>query len=520
MLLKALTWWKPISPRWAALRRDWQISFAALAVSWLAGIVIFAADWLAMADQWWNISTFTHVLLIPPIIGWLVWQRWPQLRKIVPQGWWPGLVVFAGALLLWVLGAFGGINLFRQTAVVAMLAATTLALLGPKAGRALAFPLFYMAFLVPFGDELVPSLQLVTAKLTIALVQLTGVPSAIDGVFINTPAGLFEVAAACSGVKFLIAMIAFGVLACHVCFRSWNRRAAFMLLCIVAPILANGIRAWGTVYIAQYIGADAAGGFDHIVYGWFFFALVIALVIAMGWKFFDRDAGAPMTDLPAIEASVLLAWLASYRIAPRTALMVMAALLITAQVWAHFGEKLSAKLPAQTYLPEVTGWHRVNYAPQAWWEPRAHGAEHRLLGRYSDGHGHTVDVFFALYSSQSEGREAGGFGEGALTPESRWQWQSPGPAMADANSERLLYGTSVERLALTTYRTGNLITGSNTRLRLANLIDRIMLRPEPTMMLIVSAEKMRGNQPPEAIAAFRKSTEPLGLWMDHIAGVR
>ena len=68
--------------------------------------------------------------------------------------------------------------------------------------------------------------------------------------------------------------------------------------------------------------------------------------------------------------------------------------------------------------------------------------------------------------------------------------------------------------------TGHVLTGSNARLRLANLADRIMLHPAPTMMLIVSAEKVRGNAPVEAIAAFRKSTDPLGRWMDHIAGIR
>jgi exosortase/archaeosortase family protein len=62
------------------------------------------------------------------------------------------------------------------------------------------------------------------------------------------------VAEACSGVKFLIAMVALGVLVANVCFRSWHRRAAFMALCVAVPILANGVRAWGTIYAAQYVG--------------------------------------------------------------------------------------------------------------------------------------------------------------------------------------------------------------------------------------------------------------------------
>jgi hypothetical protein len=31
-------------------------------------------------------------------------------------------------------------------------------------------------------------------------------------------------------------------------------------------------------------------------YGWFFFAIVIALLMAVGWRFFDRRAGDPLVD--------------------------------------------------------------------------------------------------------------------------------------------------------------------------------------------------------------------------------
>ncbi len=508
------------SPVAAQVPESWRVPLIALAGSWATLILLFRQDWAKMADQWWNISTYTHVLLIPPIIGWLVWQCRAELSRFSPSGWLPGLGLFATSLLLWLLGDLAGLNIVRQTAAVSMLVSATLALLGPMIGRALAFPLFYMLFLVPFGDELVPLLQLVTAKLTIALVQVTGVKATIDGVFINTPAGLFEVAEACSGVKFLIAMIAFGVLACHVCFKGWTRRVTFMVLCVVAPILANGVRAWGTVFIAQHIGADAAGGFDHIVYGWFFFALVIAMVIGIGWRFFDRDAGAPLVDFGAISGSRVLTVSAERRVATRPLLLAMAVIVLGGLTWAAAAERLSARLPNQIFLPEVPGWIREDYRPLVWWEPRASGAAHRLLGRYADAQGHKVDVFFALYSAQSEGSKASGFGEGALTPGSPWQWLAPGPEVALAKSDRLLSKNQIERLALTSYREGDLLTGSSLSLRLATLRNRLLLRSEPTMLLILSAEKSGKNNPPEALAAFRQSTGALDRWMDRIAAAR
>lgn len=503
-----------------ALPAAWRRPLAGLAITWIALILAFIGDWAKMVGHWWNSSTYSHVLLIPPIIAWLVWQRWPELRKLEPSGWSPGLALFAVSLLLWVLAAFAGLDLGRQLGAVAMLMSTALALLGPRVGRALAFPLFYMLFLVPFGDELVPPLQLITAKLTIALIHLTGVPAVIDGVFISTPAGLFEVAEACSGVKFLIAMIAFGVLACHICFTSWKRRAGFMALCIAAPILANGVRAWGTIYVAQIKGAAFATGFDHIIYGWLFFAAVIIMVLAISWRFFDRDPHAPLVDLAAIAASPLLTRIAARKIGLPSALGLITALVIAASAWAFAADRLSAVLPRQVFLPAVPQWQRVNYIPSAWWEPRAAGADHRLLGRYADARGHRVDVFIALYSGQSDGREAGGFGEGALTPESGWAWIAPGPDVAGGKADRLRGKGGAERLTETYYRTGSLTTGSNARLKLANISDRLLLRARPTMLLILSAEKQGAENPEAVIAAFRQSTGSLDDWMDRVARVR
>ncbi|WP_395395149.1 exosortase A [Novosphingobium sp. BL-8A] len=503
-----------------ALPREWRMPFLRVALVWLALVLVFLPDWVAMGRQWWDISTYNHVVLIPPIVGWLVWQRRDELAKLTPFCWWPGLVPCAGAAFLWLLGALSGLDLARQAGAVGLLVSTVPLLLGPRVTAGLLFPLCYMAFLVPFGEELVEILQTVTATITVALTHLSGIEARIDGVFIDTPAGLFEVAEACSGVKFLIAMVAFGTLAANVCFVSWRRRGLFMLACAIVPILANGVRAWATIFAAQFVGAEKASGFDHIVYGWIFFALVLAAVISGGWRFFDRPLDMPMIDAQAIEANPLLARFGDARIPAFPALGALTGLVVAALLWAHAAERLMAPLPARIELPEVTGWHRVDYAPALWWEPRAQGAGHRLLGRYADDEGHEVDVFVALYANQGEGREAGGFGQGALTPDTPWAWQGNGPAFADARSERLLGHGSVERLAVTWYRTGSLLTGSNASLKLAVIRDHLLLRARPTMMLILSAEDRPGRPARAAVARFLAATGDISASMDRIGKIR
>ena len=504
----------------AAQSLRWRHSIILLGLSWTTLILAFSSDWLAMFGQWWNSSTYNHVLLVPAIVGWLIWQRRSAVSQLSPAPWGWGLLALAGAVLLWVLGAFAGFDLLRQSGAAAMLPTSALLLLGPRVFAALLFPFAYMAFLVPFGDELVPPLQTITAKLTVWLVHASAIPAAINGVFIDTPAGLFEVAEACSGVKFLIAMIALGVLIGNVCFISWRRRLAFFALCVVVPVLANGVRAWGTIFAAQYVGVERAGGIDHLIYGWVFFAIVIAAVLGLSWRWFDRGIDDPLVDVAWLNASPWLARVERGRVSGLAALLGAALLVLGGNTWAVAADALTAPMPRQVFLPQVPGWQRVPYQPQAAWQPRAGGADHRLLGRYRDAAGNEVDVFYALYAAQGEGREAGGFGQGAVITESDWSWTSAGPSAAPARSDRLIAGGKIERLALTYYRTGALLTGSNARLKLANITDRLLLRPRPTAMLILSAEQRSGHSAAAALGAFRQTIGEPGQWMDRIGQAR
>lgn len=507
-------------PKPGSIAAPWRAAIVRLGAAWLVLILAFSLEWLAMIRHWWDSSTYNHILLVPPIIAWLVSLRLDELRKLTPVAGSPGLILFAAAIFVWVLGSFAGFSLLQQAGAMLVLPASVIGLLGPRVAMGLLFPLFYMAFLVPFGDELVPILQMITAKLTIGLVKLSGIPAGIDGVFIDTPAGLFEVAEACSGVKFLIAMIAFGALVANVCFRSWPRRLLFMALCVFAPILANGVRAWGTIFAAQYVGAERAGGMDHIIYGWFFFAIVIAGVLGVSWRFFDRAVDDPMIDAAAIEARILPTWFDALRVKTAVAIALGGILLLSGHAWVRAASALQAPLPQQIALPDVPGWQRVDYVPSVPWQPRAGGAEHRLLGRYADGQGRKVDVFVALYPDQQDGREATGFGEGALPEDSEWSWNSVGPRTPGGKSDLLRARGDFERLAQTYYRNGSLLTGSALELKLATIVDRLLLRREATTMLILSSEFVGDQGPGDALDRFRDATGPVGPWMDRIVALR
>lgn len=471
----------------------WTLPLGATSCAILALLLLFASDVADMMGLWWNISTYQHCLFILPLVGWLLWQRRHEVAQVEPAGWLPGLALVFAAALVWLVGQAGGIALVRHIGVVLMVQASVVAILGPAVARAIAFPLFYLVFLIPFGDEFVAPMQSLTARMTMVLLALTGIPATLDGVFITTRAGWFEVAEACAGVKFLIAMIAYAALVANVCFRSWRRRAAFMAVAAVAPVLANGVRAWGTIYAAELTSVKFATGFDHIVYGWFFFAFVTIVVMAAAWRFFDRRIGD--------------SWLQGRVFAivrPAAPVLLLAPLTVAVAALPAIWDTIAAAqgrlaLPHRVDLPVVAGWRRVGDKPAVNWMPRFDGADHRLFGRYGNAGGQRVDVGVALYGWQGRRREIVAFGQGAADPDGPWRRAAELPPIANARVERLLGPAKIEREAATFWEVGGNSTRTKAQVKLATLSARLSGSDQSAAVLIVSSE---GAQADASLRAF------------------
>ncbi|WP_438731163.1 exosortase A [Parasphingorhabdus sp. DH2-15] len=475
----------------------WQQPLSHLALSWLALCLLFWSDLSDMVTIWWNVSTYNHILLIPSIIGWLVWQYLPQLKNIFPRFSFFGALWLLGGALAWVIGEASGIALFRHIAFVVMLQGSAMAFCGIAASRILIFPLLYAFFLVPVGEEIVPWLQTVTADISMILLGWANIPAFREGVFISTPTGYFEVAEACSGVKFLIAMIAYGVLVAHVCFQSWLRRIAFLIACFAFPILANGVRAWGTIYIAHHYSLDFATGFDHVFYGWFFFAFVLIAVMGTAWPFFDRG----LDDLGHSDISRFIGK-QSMTARSYKPLAITAAIIALPMLWFALTTNASAVLPEQIKTPNVSAWQASEDRFNAPWQPIQKGAAHEIMQSYVNKQGAKVTLYFALYDRQSDGKELIGYGQGAFDPESEWAWAANGTAIGDVPSIRLTAPGPVHREAASIYIYGDTVSASATRIKIAMLQDRLIGRHQPAGVLIVSSEDSEGMPAAAAMQAF------------------
>jgi exosortase A len=262
---------------------------------------------VVVAVQTWDASTaYNHCFLVIPIAVYLFWDRRQDLVGIPATPLPVALLLGLPLAAMWLVSERLGIMEGRQLVVISFVEVLFLAVLGKRLWWAMAGPLLYLYFLAPFGEFLTPELQDVTTWFIRHGLDILGIPAFIDGYVIEIPQGTFFVAEACAGLRFLIASIAFGCLYALLMYRSPVRRGIFILVSIIVPIIANGFRGIGIVYLGYLLGSAQAAAADHIIYGWLFFSAVILILIGLGLPFRQdqlstRSASlAPVITEPAV----------------------------------------------------------------------------------------------------------------------------------------------------------------------------------------------------------------------------
>jgi exosortase A len=350
-------------------------AIALLALALLAPFILYFGTVHSIVSIWNSSETFAHGYVILPISLWLIWRRRENFSLYPPTPYAPALLLLAALGAGWLAAQLGEVQFVSQYTFVAMLPVAALALLGPRLAGSLAFPLLFMLFAVPFGEVFVAPLIQFTADFTVWAVRATGIPVLRSGTRFELPTGNWSVVEACSGVRYLISSVTLGSLYAYLTYRSVKRRALFIGLSVIVPIIANGLRAYMIVMIGHLSGMELATGVDHIIYGWLFFGLVMFAMFWIG-SFWREDTQAPATHTAVPVGTAQMPSLPTGAMPPRFP-STAAAVLVLCAAWpaaALVGERVNHN-PAPVQLaqldtglppaPEFTDWKADYMQPDA-----------------------------------------------------------------------------------------------------------------------------------------------------------
>ncbi|PYS90188.1 MAG: exosortase [Acidobacteria bacterium] len=271
---------------------------------------VYATMLSRLTIQWWTDENYSHGLLIPFVIAYILWSTRARLLRVPkrPAILWGGASVVFALFMLWA-GTAGAELYLQRLSLVLMLAGIVLYFWGWRVLRLLLVPLALLALAIPvpaiiFNQVAFP-LQLFASRCAVWAMQLLDIPVLRQGNVIElmplgaTTTKKLEVVEACSGIRSLMTLVTLAVVFAYFTYPraedksggrfSWLKRYGFwragviVLSAVPIAIVTNAARVSGTGILARFYGTRVADGFFHEFSGWVVYIVAFLLLFAVGW---------------------------------------------------------------------------------------------------------------------------------------------------------------------------------------------------------------------------------------------
>lgn len=257
------------------------------ALSWVLLAYMYWDSLVYLFGYWVRSEDYSHGMLVPLISMFLVWQLRRRLMEIPrEQSWW-GLPVIGLGLLLYVIGELATLFVVLHLSLWIVIVGLVIALIGVRGATVIAFPLCYLLTAIPLPQFLYQTLssrlQLWSSSLGVGCLQLVGVVAFREGNVIDLGPVQLQVVEACSGIRYLLPLIALALLCAYLFKDKLWKRVILVLSSIPISILINGFRIGMIGVLVELYGQGAAEGFSHLFEGWVLFMASLGLLIGEMW---------------------------------------------------------------------------------------------------------------------------------------------------------------------------------------------------------------------------------------------
>jgi exosortase len=222
-------------------------------VAWLAAAlaagVLGLVFWPLAPDllHVWRENAYAgHGPFVPVYAAFLLWLDRERLaaapRRMEPAG---ALVLLLG-LGMFALGRSAESLTLQVPAFAVAVAGALLGCFGSQVLRVAAFPVAFLALMMPLPQPIVEAVTLPVQHFGAACasfaMSLLGVPHHRDGIILELPNVTLAVVEGCNGLRFLMALLTLTAAFAHATQRRWQHELALTLAAIPVALLANAIR--------------------------------------------------------------------------------------------------------------------------------------------------------------------------------------------------------------------------------------------------------------------------------------
>jgi len=465
---------------------EWQKSLSILAVLLFIFGTVYWQSWASIVSIWERSGTFAHGFFVLPFSLWLIWQKRAIFGQFQPVPSCIAALVLFGCGFVWLLADLARVLVVEQFALVGMLLSIVWSVLGNRVCSAILFPLCFLFLMVPFGEDFVPYLMEYTASFVVMMLRLTGISVYREGMHFFLSSGHWSVVEACSGIRYLIASITLGLVYAYLNYTSYKKRAFFVLLAILVPILANGLRAYMIVMIGHLSDMKLATGVDHIIYGWIFFGFVMLVLFYSGSFWVDPPVS------PEDTGDQVLTETQSWGVCGLTLTSVI--VLCGFLLWPMLSDERHARQNIKASVPEtlMQGLLEVSIKPDWSWFPQFTGvmAQNQYFVSEND---QLIGIYYANFGNEISAGELVNSQNTLIRTEQRKEWrivkesliQLPLRDQLIKVEESSIAGPGEDYLVMRWYLIGDVITFNHYYAKWLQLLKRLEGDASAELMVVI-----------------------------------
>lgn len=455
-----------------------------------AFLLVYAQVLYDLAVIWWTREDYAHGFLIVPISLYLVWVKRETLRNLpvhpMPIS---GLAVVLLSGLLLLFGEAGEIITLGGISLIGMVIGLVFLLFGGAYLWVLSLPILYLFFMIPILDEVLFPLQwpfqLTTAKMGVVMLQKLGFSVLLERNYIVLPNITLEVAKVCSGVAYLVSIIAIGLPLAYLFLSAWWSRGILLFSAVTIGIVANWLRVL-LIGISAYWGGEIHGPY-HIFQGMFVAWMGFGALFTGAWGLSQIDRPVRQDALPPHERAFPLGssspsstdWDRSWGIA------LFALLLFAALIIGYERRPIDLRNDLSAIPTFIEGWVGTAATLENA-DFRLEGADAELFRRYRSPKGQTINLYVAYLKLQEQGKEIVNYKTAPLHQSvvETSVWVGPGTSVL-VNVGRL---DDPMRRILFWYDLNGLVVTDRYRAKLFGTIDALLHRRTNGALVLISQD--------------------------------
>lgn len=282
-------------------------------IGWLVPLTMVA---VAIAVLWfyWPLLTklikhlaesddYSYGLLLPCVSVYIVYRKLPHIRKFL---WRPssfGFLFLVFGFGLYILGELAADIYIPRFSFVVVLTGLLFLMGGWTLVQLLLFPLFLLILMIPLPGlvtkQLTLPLQLISSRLGTAFLQMVGIPAFRQGNVIDIGVRQMQIVEACSGLRYILALFALGVIFCYFYQRRPWKVIVLLTVLIPSAIVANAFRIMGMGIFPSL----QVEGFWHAFSGWLIFIFCLGILGLVNWILNKIQDEPPVEVKPKIPPS-------------------------------------------------------------------------------------------------------------------------------------------------------------------------------------------------------------------------